>query len=623
MGYRMITRSVIIPALSKILPISATIMLMLASHGVQANPANMGSITITSRNLSAGTASGRYIASGSGASGSFSLVRNETRGYDNNVIITPTGSTGSNGIEVRNEANTGVNGDRFKYTFTITPDDSTSIHTIKIGQASYATSGNSEVARQTLAFTKNSQINTAAKATVRNNPSVSYYYEAMGDYFMGVRESLTANTFSYSNPITSPQLRTNNTNSLYFYRFDFLNGSDLSNNRFRPSTNNNGEVSITSGGRGVLPNSPTFINILKSTSTNPNNQSTYNPLTTGDEIGNGTNYVSYGIENSQSKYVIAIRNANSVTLTYEGIMNGSNGIAGNIIGETYNEWISFGVESEPLYVFSGTVFNDNGGINDLNADASIIGGIYDNNRYFNGVWDHIPSTSPEQGIPDSTIRLVDNCTNPTKEYDRKTIVAADAGSYQFVLLPTDIDNSAKPGCIIETRSNANFPIRTTSATKPITFNASNYNYLDNNFGRVIDKNAALVLTKYQYVNSCPPTLNYPNISNTPDDTPLTGFSIKSIDKITPGQCIAYKITATNRANQNISNFIMQDVLQKAGMNNATVTSVLANPARTSGDFNDGLNVGENGTVKTAPLALGAKSQRNFYFNTKYGTTTTP
>lgn len=134
---------------------------------------------------------------------------------------------------------------------------------------------------------------------------------------------------------------------------------------------------------------------------------------------------------------------------------------------------------------------------------------------------------------------------------------------------------------------------------------------------MIDANRALVLLKEQAVNDCSITTLPPSTQNS------LAYSANTIDNIEPGQCIAYRITAINRANLPITDFVMQDVLQKAGMKNATVTSVLANPARTSGDFNDGLNVGENGTVKTVPLALDAKSQRNFYFNTKYGSTTTP
>lgn len=105
---------------------------------------------------------------------------------------------------------------------------------------------------------------------------------------------------------------------------------------------------------------------------------------------------------------------------------------------------------------------------------------------------------------------------------------------------------------------------------------------------------------------------------------MTGFSTKNIDKIEPGQCIAYKITATNRANKSIDNFVMQDILQQAGKNSATVTSRLTNPAYNTADYaTDSVAIGNNGTVKTIPLSLAPQTQRSFYFNTKYGTTMMP
>src|SRR5690606_19408886 len=104
----------------------------------------------------------------------------------------------------------------------------------------------------------------------------------------------------------------------------------------------------------------TFANILKSNA-QPN---TYTALSEGSTIRSGSSYVSYGIENTASTYVIDANNAKSVTLTYEGIMNGNIAVNAAVIGETFNEWISFGVSStaRPNYVFSGTVFNDNGNI---------------------------------------------------------------------------------------------------------------------------------------------------------------------------------------------------------------------------------------------------------------------
>ena len=578
----------------------------IASCQAYATPTGFGTFTGDSSPKAGSVASGRYTTP-TGATGAYTVSAGTSNGYSGRVF-----TVGNNGIEIKNDANTNIANDSFTYTFSITPDDNTAIHTVKIGQASYATSGNSEVARQTLAFTKNSQINTAAKATVRNNPSVSYYYEAMGDYFMGEREGNTS-TFTYKNSIDSPQLRANNANKLYFYRLDFLNGINLGGNRFRPSTNNNGEVSITSGGRGVLPNSPTFINILKSTSTNPNNQSTYNPLTTGDEIGNGTNYVSYGIENSQSKYVIAIRNANSVTLTYEGIMNGSNGIAGNIIGETYNEWISFGVESELAnYVFSGYVYNDNGGIANINNSVS-------NNNYFNGKFDNPNNTNPpastppfESAITGSTVKPIDCVTEAPLAYTN--VPTTDAGRYE-ILVPTYSLAGKSQVCLIEERGDSDYPIRTTSAKQEVslTLNGDKYLYENINFGRVIEANKALVLEKEQAANDCTISTLPPSSQNN------LSYSRDELEGVDPGQCIAYRITATNRANLPINEFVMQDKLQRAGVGGAIVTSILVEPRFNASDYaSNSVSIGQNGMVITDSFTIDPRAQKTFYFNTKYG-----
>ena len=577
----------------------------IASYQVYATPTGFGTFTRDSSPKAGSVASGRYTTP-TGATGAYTVSAGTSNGYSGRVF-----TVGNNGIEIRNDLNTNIANDSFTYTFSITPDDNTAIHTVKIGQASYATSGNSEVARQTLAFTKNSQINTAAKATVRNNPSVSYYYEAMGDYFMGQR--LNTQDFTYNNATEAPQLRANNANKLYFYRLDFLNGINLGGNRFRPSTNNNGEVSITSGGRGVLPNSPTFINILKSTSTNPNNQSTYNPLTTGDEIGNGTNYVSYGIENSQSKYVIAIRNANSVTLTYEGIMNGGNGIAGNIIGETYNEWISFGVESELAnYVFSGYVYNDNGGIANINNSVS-------NNNYFNGKFDNPNNTNPpastppfESAITGSTVKPIDCVTEAPLAYTN--VPTTDAGRYE-ILVPTYSLAGKSQVCLIEERGDSDYPIRTTSAKQEVslTLNGDKYLYENINFGRVIEANKALVLEKEQAANDCTISTLPPSSQNN------LSYSRDELEGVDPGQCIAYRITATNRANLPINEFVMQDKLQRAGVGGAIVTSILVEPRFNASDYaSNSVSIGQNGMVITDSFTIDPRAQKTFYFNTKYG-----
>ena len=588
-----------------------TLTLIAASLSVQAAPTDMGSITVTSSNASAGTASGTYIAAGSGATGSFTLVRNENIGYNSNAEITPASGTRTNGIEIRNDSNTSIDKDKFKYTFTITPDDNTSIHTIKIGQASYSTGGNSEIGRQTLNFTQNSKISIPAQATIKNNSSVPYFYNAMGDYFMGSK--LSATQLNSQNTVSNPQLRTDSSNAsgsgLYYYNIPSLAGATSTQNPYSPTLTNN-QVTLNSN-NGVLPLTPTFDNIIKSI----NNGNTYSALSANTTISNGGTYVSYGIANSASTYVVAVKNANTVTLTYDGIMNGNIGIPRAVVGETYNEWISFGVESTPLnYIFSGTVFNDNGAINDINAKADTIGGIYTNSKYFNGKFDNpdspdnTASSAPyESGIAGSTVKLVD-CTTG---FSLKDTVSTDSNGKYEIIIPITSVASRSEVCLIEEMSGSSYPIRTTTNEKMVNLVQNTYSYKNINFGRVIEANKALVLEKEQAVNSC--TIN---------SLTTLAYSKDPVIDVPPGQCIAYKITATNRANQIINNFQMQDNLQKAGVGNATVSSVLTIPIYNPDDYApDSVKEGKNDVpVKTKPLVIAKRSSNIFYFNTKYGST---
>ena len=282
----------------------------------------------------------------------------------------------------------------------------------------------------------------------------------------------------------------------------------------------------------------------------------------------------------------------------------------------------------PQYTFSGIVFNDNGGITDTNAtNANITTGPYANNaNYFNGIFD---STTPnaEAGIASSTVELT-HCTNGSI-YGSQLVDGSTPtiGQYKINVPITTISGNTNNLCLIEKNNNTGnvYTIRTNSDKKVIAFANTTYHYPDNNFGRVIAANAALVLQKYQFVNDCnASTLNYTTVPTTSD--PRTGFSMDSIlGNITPQQCIAYRITATNRANIVISDFVMRDVLQKKGVNGAQVTSVLANPPLSTTDYNAAENpaIGANGEVKTRTLTINARTNRVFYFNTKYGTTANP
>ena len=292
-----------------------------------------------------------------------------------------------------------------------------------------------------------------------------------------------------------------------------------------------------------------------------------------------------------------------------------------------NQEIDFRVDNYcyvPQYIFSGTVFDDNGGITDTQADANnanITSGTYFNKpNYFNGVF----NTPQELGISGSNVRLA-NCANNSITYPTQSVIrnGASVGEYQISIPKTTLANNTNL-CLVESRTGATYPIRTSSESRNVGFSATTYNYPNNNFGRVIAANAALVLQKYQFVNDCnASTLVYASVPMTGD--PRTGFSMDPIqDNITPQQCIAYKITATNRANLAISDFIMSDVLQKKGVNNAQVTSIRVAPTDNNGSYaTDSVALGLNGTVKTTALILQKNTKSDFYFNTKYGTTVNP
>lgn len=292
-----------------------------------------------------------------------------------------------------------------------------------------------------------------------------------------------------------------------------------------------------------------------------------------------------------------------------------------------NQEIDFRVDNYcyvPQYIFSGTVFDDNGGITDTQADANnanITSGIYFNKpNYFNGVF----NTSQELGISGSNVRLA-NCANNSITYPTQSVIrnGASVGEYQISIPKTTLANNTNL-CLVESRTGATYPIRTSTESRNVGFSATTYNYPNNDFGRVIAANAALVLQKYQFVNDCnASTLVYASVPMTGD--PRTGFSMDPIqDNITPQQCIAYKITATNRANLAINDFIMSDVLQKKGVNNAQVTSIRVAPTDNNGSYaTDSVALGLNGTVKTTALILQKNTKRDFYFNTKYGTTVNP
>ena len=297
------------------------------------------------------------------------------------------------------------------------------------------------------------------------------------------------------------------------------------------------------------------------------------------------------------------------------------------LSTTTNQEIDFRVDNYcyvPQYIFSGTVFDDNGGITAAQAsatNANFTSGTYNNTNYFNGVF----NPPQETGISGSTVRLASCDSNNPLTYATQTVNSSGAtiGQFQFSV-PLSTFGSNRNICLIESRTGSSYPIRTTTDNINTAFATTTYNYPNRNFGRVIAENAALVLRKAQYVNNCPSTILYtdPALNRVGETDLRKGFSesANNGNALTPGQCIAYRITATNRANVPINNFVMQDKLQSKS-DGAAVTSTLANPVASTTDYaSNSVAIGNNGTVITNPFTLNARSNRNFYFNTKYGTT---
>lgn len=282
----------------------------------------------------------------------------------------------------------------------------------------------------------------------------------------------------------------------------------------------------------------------------------------------------------------------------------------------YGDEVTCTITNNPKsYIFSGTVFNDNGG---LMLKANKVGVV--NDKYFNGSFD---PTFGEVGISHSELIVsLTDCSDNNLIANTSPQLVSNTGKYTFNIPRSSVAVEQKL-CLVENEPNDwIYSVDTTKNKREVNIIDGRYVYDNLDFGEVEANNTALVLRKFQYINDCPSNLTYSSIDTTSD--PRTGFSTNAIEEsIIPGKCIAYKITATNRANIAINDFIMKDTLQKKGVNNSKVTSVLADPPRISTDFADIYTKGQNGTLVTKPFTLEKRSERSFYFNTKYGTTIDP
>ncbi|WOP14069.1 hypothetical protein [Ottowia sp. SB7-C50] len=243
------------------------------------------------------TVSGAYTTP-LGDTGSFTLTRDSSTGYITAAGGSPTGpsfETGANGITARNSVCESVkhstltyckdSPDKFVYTLTLSPAPNSGPLTIEVVQGSSPV-GNSEVA--TIQF----EYAPGASGVLAANPAVKLHSQ---------NPSNVADT-------STPQIRTFDSNTPTLDKASPLPGAN---------TALSAPTSIFSGDK-------------------VQSLAAYNASTNVS----GTTY-------DGSRYRFDFVNATTVRVTYTGNMKGDSNLTTRV-GETFNEWIGFGVRSGPV-----------------------------------------------------------------------------------------------------------------------------------------------------------------------------------------------------------------------------------------------------------------------------------
>ncbi|WLP93581.1 hypothetical protein [Psychrobacter sp. M13] len=407
-----------------------------------------------------------------------------------------------------------------------------------------------------------------------------------------------------------------------------------------PRVANNDQFSIAVTGGSIAANS--FTTSGTGSAVNNNSSATLSlkentSYTITERLSNSTTLADIASYNAtytcNNETTGSIVNVSSGSMTYDA---NNNTRSFTLANATYGDEITCTITNSPNYVFSGIVFNDNGGITASSNNRQNISSTFINNgSYFNGVFDN----ATESGIYDSNLQIrLTNCngsdiattsSNPQLVSD----VQATRGRYSFTVPASALTNMTKV-CLIENEpSSWPYTIDTTPNKREVTLINNVYNYKTESngsrnldFGEVRADNAALVLIKSQYVHECNNSLNYQSVTNSTD--PTEGFSINPISDIKPGNCIAYRIQAYNRGHIGLQQVRISDVLQTS-----PVTSRFHRPTPLflpTSVTSPTVAYDTNGTIQSNLFSLAAtQSTANqptsaiLYFNTKYGTTEAP
>jgi hypothetical protein len=408
-----------------------------------------------------------------------------------------------------------------------------------------------------------------------------------------------------------------------------VNDTDTKRDQFEIKTSGNliatNGFTTTGKGAAIIKGSSTVLELEENKS-----------YTITERVMNGTTLGD--IANYDATYVCNNTTTGSTIVTTPITYDAPNKTRSFTLSNTsYGDEITCTITNTPKsYTFSGIVFNDNGGI--TNPNSQLIGGIYNNSAFFNGVLD-----ANEAGIDGTNgvkARLSDCSKNPSTTPIIATVDVTKSGKYEFTVLPKDLEGKTDL-CIEEIEpNNWLYSVDTTPNIRKFSFNSSVTTYrtgveingskLNLDFGNVIKENTALVLIKSQYVHDCSLT-NLMTITVNYTSLPTAAYSKEPIANIQPGQCIAYRIEAINRGNVPLTDVVIKDILQKRGENGALITSTLVIPPP----------IGESSepTFPTSPVALGdnrivitngfnlgttsSSKRKAIRFNTKYGNTMDP
>ncbi|WP_227429637.1 hypothetical protein [Psychrobacter sp. I-STPA6b] len=292
------------------------------------------------------------------------------------------------------------------------------------------------------------------------------------------------------------------------------------------------------------------------------------------------------------------------------------------------EWTCTVTNAPKKYVFEGTVFNDNGGISDSKASPTALGGVYDNDKYFNGQLDE-----GEKGIYETGLKVsLTDCNNHIIDTADVSSSGDNIGKYTISIPKSEL-NGATSVCLVEhtgddlSENLQTYSIDTSPNKLPITLDSEQLEYPNQNFGNVTEENTALVLVKRQYFHDCKKTISdIQNAEIDPSGGPTAGFSKDTITDDQGGtgsigikQCIAYRIDAYNRGFVELSQVIIKDTLPER--------SILTTPLPNSPDdisFSDSsIGESENGQVITNPFILPKRTnsselkRKAIFFNTNF------